>query len=58
LNGKKKRNLTDLDPLSNEEEYEMERYVKDNLSKFEYYNEPKGIELERLIQKIIEYNDK
>jgi hypothetical protein len=40
LNGKKKRNLTDLDPLSDEDEYNMNKYVKDNLSKFEYFNDP------------------
>lgn len=58
INWKKKRNLTDIDPLSDEDEYDMEKYVENNLSKFEYYNEPQGIELNKLIEKIIEYNNR
>jgi hypothetical protein len=38
LNGKKKENLTDLNPLSEEEEKEMNKYVEENLKKFDYYN--------------------
>lgn len=57
LNNKKKRNLTDLDPLSDEEEYDMEKYIETNLSKFKYYNNPSGMELEELIELIIKYNN-
>jgi hypothetical protein len=38
LNGKKKENLTDLNPLTEEEEKEMNKYVEENLKKFDYYN--------------------
>lgn len=58
LNWKKKRNLTDIDPLSDEEQYSMGKYIQDNLSKFDYYNEPKWIELEKLVEKIMEYTEK
>jgi hypothetical protein len=38
LNKKKKENLTDLNPLTEEEEKEMNKYVEENLKKFDYYN--------------------
>lgn len=53
LNKKKKRNLTDLDPLSAEEKEYMDNYVKKNLKKFDYYNSPKWITLENLVELII-----
>lgn len=56
INKKKKRNLTDLDPLTDEEQHDMDEYVKSNLSKFDYYNNPNGIELSKLVDLIVEYN--
>ena len=38
LNWKKKENLTDLNPLSENEEKAMNDYVSENLKKFDYYN--------------------
>ena len=52
MNNKRKRNLTDIDPLSPEERGAMDRYVKDKLSKFSYYNEPQGMELDDLVELI------
>lgn len=54
LNNKKKRNLTDLDPLSAEDKTYMDNYVKKNLKTFDYYNNPKWLELEELVNLIIE----
>lgn len=53
LNKKTKRNLTDLDPLTSEEKTYMDNYVNKNLKKFDYYNNPKWIELEELANLII-----
>jgi len=59
LNWKKKENLTDLAPLSEEEEKQMDSYVKQNLKKFDYYNNPNWIsltDLEKLIsEKALEW---
>lgn len=54
LNKKKKRNLSDLEPLSVEEKLYMNNYVNKKLSQFDYYNEPNWIELEDLVNKILE----
>lgn len=48
LNWKKKENLTDLAPLTPEEEKEMNDYVDENLKKFDYYNDPNWISLSNL----------
>jgi hypothetical protein len=40
INGKKKRNLTDLEPLTAEESLYMDTYVDKKLKQFDYFNEP------------------
>jgi hypothetical protein len=54
LNKKRKRNLTDIDPLSAEEELSKNNYIQKNLKKFAYYNKPQGMMIEEIIQKVIE----
>lgn len=49
LNWKKKENLTDLNPLTPEEEKQMNDYVSENLKKFDYYNNPNWLTLEELV---------
>ena len=44
--------LTNLDPLSIEDRIDMEKYVNQNLNKFEYYNNPNGLPLDELLQVI------
>jgi len=56
VNGKSKRTLTDLDPLTDFEKKEMNSYVARKLKQFDYYNNPKGILLEELIKLIIKKN--
>ena len=56
LNDKTKRNLTDLDPLSQQEKEQMDEYVSKQLVKFDSYSNPKWIELEELVEMIIEKN--
>ena len=53
FHNKTKNNLTNLDPLSPEEISDLEDYVNSNLSKFEYYNNPAGMDLDMLL-KVIE----
>ena len=40
LNGKKKRNMTDIEPLTPEDKSTMDRYVEGKLKQFDYHNEP------------------
>lgn len=49
LNWKKKENLTDINPLSPEEEKQMNNYVNENLKKFDYYNNANWLTLEELV---------
>lgn len=56
--GKRKTNLTDLDPLTPEEIEQKNKYVQEKLSVFDYHNEPKWLSLEKLIEVIIEYEKK
>lgn len=49
LNWKKKENLTDINPLSPEEEKQMNDYVNENLKKFDYYNNANWLTLEELV---------
>ncbi|HPC34981.1 MAG TPA: DnaB-like helicase C-terminal domain-containing protein, partial [Candidatus Absconditabacterales bacterium] len=51
-NGKTKKNITDLDPLTEQERSKMNDYVQKNLKKFEYFNDPKGITLQELVELI------
>lgn len=48
FNNKKKENLTDLAPLTPEENKQMNDYVSENLKKFDYYNNPNWISLSNL----------
>lgn len=52
FNNKTKRNLTDLAPLNKEEIKDLEDYVNRQLSKFQYYNNPTWISLQKLEQVI------
>lgn len=56
---KSKINLSDLSPLTDMEQRDMEEYVQTNLKKFDYYNNPNGISLDNLLklieQKAIEW---
>lgn len=54
LNWKKKENLTDLNPLSESEEKQMNDYVSENLKKFDYYNDPNWISIANLNKLISE----
>lgn len=54
LNWKKKRDISDLAPMSAEDRAYMENYVNKKLSQFDYYNQPNWIELEDLVNKILE----
>ena len=49
---KTKINLTDLAPLTESEEQDKERYVDECLKKFAYYNSPKWISLNELVNVI------
>jgi hypothetical protein len=49
LNWKKKENLTDINPLSPEEEKQMNDYVNENLKKFDYYNNANWLTLDELV---------
>lgn len=51
-NWKTKKNITDLDPLTEQERSKMNDYVQKNLKKFEYFNDPKGITLQELVELI------
>ena len=54
LNKKRKRNLTDIDPLTVEEELNKNNYIQKNLKKFAYYNKPQWMAIEEIIQKVVE----
>lgn len=58
INKKKKRNLTDLEPLTEQEQQELDIYVKNYISKFKYHNNPQGEFIEDIIDLIIEKNQK
>lgn len=45
---KTKMNLTDLSPLTEEEEQDKDRYIEENLKTFAYYNNPKWMKLEEV----------
>lgn len=51
---KDKLALTDLNPLTEDERYDMEKYVEKNLNKFDYYNDPNWIELDDLLRILID----
>jgi len=54
INNKKKRNLTDIDPLSDDDRVKMDIYVQQKLKQFDYYNNPNGMAIEDIVQMIID----
>ncbi|HPC34193.1 MAG TPA: AAA family ATPase [Candidatus Absconditabacterales bacterium] len=54
MNRKKKRNLSDLDPLTEQEQIAMDNYVQKKLKQFDYHNQPNGIELQELVDLILQ----
>lgn len=53
INGKTKRNLTDLDPLDEEEQYRMEKYIEAYLRNFDYYNNPEWLDIDELVELLL-----
>jgi hypothetical protein len=49
--------MTDLAPLTDKEEKKKNDYIKKKLNEFEYYNEPKGMEIKDIIELIKKKND-
>ena len=49
---KNKMDLTDLWTMTPEEKADMDKYIKDYLSEFDYYNNPNGLELDKLVSLI------
>lgn len=47
-----KMDLTDIWTMTDSEKTDMEKYIKDYLSQFEYYNNPDWLELDKLISLI------
>lgn len=47
-----KMDLTDIGTMTQEEKEDMETYIQKYLSQFEYYNNPDGLELDKLISLI------
>lgn len=56
MNKKRKRNLTDLDPLTDQEQSQLDIYVKKYISKFRYHNNPQWETIEDIIDLIIAKN--
>jgi len=54
LNWKKKRNITDIDPLDEAEVRIMNKYVKEKIAQFDYHNEPKGMTIDAIIELVQE----
>ena len=46
LHGKNKNSLTNLEPLTDDEKEDMEKYVTENLNKYKYYSNPWWLPLE------------
>lgn len=54
INKKKKRNMTDIDPLTPEEKTAMDSYVDKKLKQFDYHNNPNGMKIEDIVAMILE----
>ena len=54
FHGKTKQNISDLNPLSEEEEKEMNAYIQENMKTFDSYSEPNWIDLDALEKLIYE----
>lgn len=50
--GKEKSDLSTSKPLTPEEQADIERYVNEQLNKYDYLSEPNGIDLDKLVQYI------
>jgi hypothetical protein len=48
FHNKTKENLTDLNPLSEEEQKDLDNYIKQEMSKFDSYSNPNGLSLQEL----------
>lgn len=58
INKKKKRNMTDIDPLSEVDQRSMDKYVQEKLRQFDYHNCPNGMKIEDIIDLIMQkYNE-
>lgn len=57
-NNKSKIHLTDLQPLTIDEQKDMDRYVKNYISRFSYHNAPQGIAIDELIEVMLEQLEK
>lgn len=49
---KNKMDLTDLGTMTEAEKADMDNYIKSYLSEFDYYNNPNGLELDKLVSLI------
>lgn len=56
INKKRKRNLTDLEPLTDQEQLALDQYVKNYISKFKYHNNPQWEAIEDIVDLIIAKN--
>jgi hypothetical protein len=52
FNGKTKRNITDLNPMSESEKKAMNEYIRSSMEKFDSVSRPNGIDLSDLEQLI------
>jgi len=48
FHNKTKENLTDLNPLSDEEQKDLDNYIKQEMSQFDSYSNPNGLSLQEL----------
>jgi hypothetical protein len=48
FHNKTKANLTDLDPLTEEEREDLDKYIKQEMAKFDSYSNPNGLSLQEL----------
>lgn len=53
MNGKKKRNITDIEPLDKDDQARLDTYVKSYLSKFDHVSYPWGIKPDDLYKLLI-----
>ncbi len=54
MNNKRKRNLTDIEPLTQEEQKSLNEYIKKYLARFDHYNNPAWITLQELVDMLVE----
>lgn len=54
INKKKKRNLTDIEPLTTIEKQSMDNYIAKKLRQFEYHNNPNWMKIEDVVDIVID----